>query len=417
MNILEYRDHSHQETDWTDAFKAALATLRQTGGTLTVPPGLYRTRSIQLYSNINLHIEAGATLFFLDDPAKYELVDTEFEGIPGKAYMPCIFAENAVNVSLTGRGTLDGNGANWWKLFREQALPHARPYLVCFQYCERVLVEGVRLINSPVWTVHPLYCRNVSIRGISIVNPADSPNTDGINPDGSSHVRITDCYIDVGDDCIAIKSGTEDTPVKTPCENIVISGCTMAHGHGGVVIGSEMSGGVRNVVITGCVFQHTDRGIRVKTRRGRGGVVENLLISNILMDDVMCPFVFNMHYFCGKGGKEKRVWDRAPYPVDETTPVLRDIRIHQVTVTNATASAGFMVGLAERPVERVSLSDITVAMIPGTPGMPAMLDGISEMEAAGFHLRNAVDVTFRHVRIVGALGPAVDHDSSVTWRE
>lgn len=416
MKLTEFAHLSNGGRDWTAAFEAAIASLqKQGGGTLLVPAGHYPTRSIRLYSNMTLQVDAGATLFFLDDPADYLLIDTEFEGIPGKAYMPLIFADHAENVCVCGKGTLDGNGATWWRLFREQKLPHARPYLICFQYCQRVSVEGVRLINSPVWTVHPMYCRNVSVRGITIVNPPDSPNTDGINPNACSHVRIMDCYIDVGDDCIAIKSGTEDTPSPAPCENIVISGCNMAHGHGGVVIGSETSGGVKNVVVTGCVFQNTDRGIRVKTRRGRGSAIENVLISNILMDAVLCPFVFNMHYFCGKGGKEKRVWDRAPYPVDTSTPAIRDIRIHQVTVTNATACAGLLIGLSEQPVARVSLSDITVTMRRGTPALPAMLDGIDPMEAGGFFLRNAKDVSFENVQIVGTIGEAIDADGSVHW--
>lgn len=418
MNIQSYQALSQGGRDWTDAFRAAIGDLRAAGGgLLTVPAGTYPTRSIQLYSDITLEVQAGAILSFLDTPEDYELIGTEFEGIPESAYMPMIFAEDAQNVTLRGEGTLNGNGRLWWQRFKAGSLPNARPYLVCFQRCERVVIEGVRLTNSPVWTVHPLYCSNVAVRGISIINPADSPNTDGINPNGCSHVRISDCYIDVGDDCIAIKSGTEDTPSQRPCENIVISGCTMAHGHGGVVIGSEMSGGVRNLVVTGCVFQHTDRGIRIKTRRKRGGTVENLLFSNILMDDVACPFVLNMHYFCGKGGKEKHVWDRAPYPVDGTTPALRDIRIHQVTVTSATACAGFAVGLAEQPLERISLSDVTVTMRAGHPAVPAMLDGIDEMEAAGFYLRNARDVSLQNVRIVGQLGETLDVDESVTFEQ
>jgi len=417
MNIRAYEALSRQGEDWTEAFEAAIRALRsQGGGTLLVPPGLYKAGSLQLYSDMTLRLEAGAVLRFHDDPARFPLIDTEFEGTPGKAYRPCVFARDASNVRVEGQGTLDGNGARWWRAFRARELPHARPYLVCFERCERVAVEGVRLVNSPVWTIHPMYCRNVSIRGVTIENPADSPNTDGINPNGCSFVRISDCHIDVGDDCVAIKSGTEDTPSPRPCENIVITGCTMARGHGGVVIGSEMSGGVRNVIISGCVFQNTERGIRLKTRRGRGGAVEGLLVSNVLMDGVMCPFVLNMYYFCGKGGKERRVWDKTPYPVDAGTPAIRDVRIHQVTATGATACAGFLYGLAERPIERVSLVDVTVSMQTGRADNPAMLDGMEPMEARGFFLRNARDVTFERVQVVGAVGDRVDADESVTWR-
>ena len=181
-------------------------------------------------------------------------------------------------------------------------LPYGRPYLICFEHCKHVKILDVKLTMSPAWTVHPLYCEDLEVRGISIRNPWNSPNTDGINPDGCQNVRIADCLVDVGDDCITLKSGTEETPEKQPCENITITNCNLVHGHGGVVIGSEMSGGVRNVTITNCVFQDTDRGIRVKTRRGRGGVMESVLVSNVMMERVLCPFVFNMYYQCGAQG-------------------------------------------------------------------------------------------------------------------
>ena len=137
--------------------------------------------------------------------------------------------------------------------------------------CERVLMDGFKVTNSPAWTIHPLRCENVTISGLTVINPADSPNTDGIDPDGCQDVRISDCTIDVGDDCIAVKSGTEKTPDRQPSERIIITNCHFLHGHGGVVLGSEMSGGVRNVVVSSCVFSGTDRGVRLKTRRGRGG--------------------------------------------------------------------------------------------------------------------------------------------------
>lgn len=157
--------------------------------------------------------------------------------------------------------------------------------------------------NSPNWTIHPVRCENVTIDNLTIVNPFDSPNTDGIDPESCRNVRITGCHIDVGDDCIAVKAGTEDALEDVPCENIAITGCTMVHGHGGVVLGSEMSGGIRRVSITGCVFDGTDRGIRIKSRRGRGGAVEDVSVTGIVMNDVLCPLVINLMYFCGKDGK------------------------------------------------------------------------------------------------------------------
>lgn len=410
--ITELKDYVQKE-DWTDAFQQAVERLAsQGGGTIYVPAGCYHTRSIQLKSNMVLHLEAGAVLDFTDDIENYEVISMEFEGISGSMYKPLIYASGEENVSVIGQGKMMGNGQRWWKESRE--LPHKRPYFVCFDHCNHVRLEGITLENSPVWTVHPIYSDDVVIHGIKIKNPADSPNTDGIDPDSSRNVRISDCIIDVGDDCIAIKSGTEDTPDKQPCENITITNCNMLHGHGGVVIGSEMSGGVRNVTISNCVFQETDRGIRLKTRRQRGNVMENMVFQNIVMDKVMCPFVFNMYYFCGARGKEKYVWDKSPYPLDQTTPAMRNVIINNILVTEAAAAAGFLYGLAEQPVENIMLSDCMIHMAAdGKPGKPAMMDGVEPMQGHGFFLRNAKGIRFSNVCITGTLGESIDIDDTV----
>ena len=413
MNIRELEVLVTEEKGWTDSFRCGVERLRkQGGGTLYVPAGEYFTCSIQLFSHINLHLEQGAVLRFLDDHGLYEVVEEEFEGIMGRMYMPCIYASDAEDVSVTGQGMIDGQGKRWWKEWK--GMECARPYLICFKRCCHVLLEGVRLVNSPAWTVHPLYCEDVRIHGISIKNPADSPNTDGIDPDGSRNVRISDCLIDVGDDCIAIKAGTEETKQLVPCENIVITNCNMVHGHGGIVIGSEMSGGVRNVAVSNCVFQDTDRGIRLKTRRRRGGSMERLSFQNIIMDRVMCPFTFNMYYYCGHNGKERYVWEKVPYPVDETTPAVRDVLIHNVTVYGASAAAGFFYGLPESPIERVTISNTTVCMDPeGEEGQPAMMGQMEPMKGHGFYLRFVKGLTMSQVRVEHVQGDVVDGDDTV----
>ena len=415
MNIQDYRSLSRQGTDWTFAFQAAIAALEgQGGGVLTVPPGEYPTGSIRLASRITLEVQNGAALRFLQREDAFPLVPLEFEGIAGMGYQACIYAENAEYVRVTGDGVIDGQGAFWWKKIRSGSLTHPRPNLVCFSHCRHVTLENVRLVNSPCWTVHPLRCQDVVIRGLRIQNPADSPNPDGIDPDGCEDVRISDCTIDVGDDCIAVKSGTENTPDRQPCQRIIITNCHFLHGHGGVVLGSEMSGDIRNVVVSSCVFYETDRGVRLKTRRGRGGTVEGIQLTNLVMEKVMCPFVFNMYYFCGRDGKMRRVWDKRPYPVDETTPKLRDVCISGVRARACTACAGFFYGLAEAPVEGVTLRDVTVEMTKdGAAGYPAMMDGCPEMRGAGFFLRNARQVTFSDVRVLGVQGEEWNIDDSV----
>lgn len=415
LNILDYKEASAGGTDWTEAFRLAVEDIKKNqGGMLFVPAGEYRTRSIELTSNMTLYLCAGSELSFSDEIEKYEILDGEFEGISGPMYKPLIYMSHLKNVSIKGEGKINGNGRRWWEKIWDKSLVEARPCLIYFEYCENVKIENVYLTMSPVWTVHPLYSKNVVIHGVTIVNPADSPNTDGINPDSCQNVRISDCYIDVGDDCIAIKAGVEETPVKRVCENITITNCNMIHGHGGVVIGSEMSGGVRNVVVSNCLFQDTDRGIRLKTRRRRGGFMEQLSFNNIIMDRVMCPFVFNMYYFCGKLGKEPWVSDRSPAPVDEGTPAIRDINISNMTVMNATSCAGVISGLPEQYVENIRFSNCQITMSQdGEAEVPAMMSGIGPMKGAGFYMRNARGIRFDEVTIKNVLEPEVDMDESV----
>ncbi len=418
LGIREFASYYKEERGWTEAFEQAVARLSEEGGgTLVVTPGRYETYSIELKSNITLQVEAGAEICFKQDWQGYQEVRSEYEGKSTSMFMPCIYARDAENVTLCGQGTLNGQGEYWWKNLGK--FPAARPYLVCFERCSRVKVLDVKLVQSPVWTLHPLYCEDVEIRGVTIRNPWDSPNTDGINPDGCCNVRIADCLVDVGDDCITLKSGTEETPKKRPCENITITNCNMVHGHGGVVIGSEMSGGVRNVTITNCVFQDTDRGIRVKTRRGRGGSMESILVSNVIMDRVLCPFVFNMYYRCGMNGGSYK--DKFAHEVTEATPMIRNIQIQNCMVTDAKAAAGFFYGLPEMPVENVSISDCTIRMSrEAQPGCPGMMEDLDPMSGEGIYMRNATKVRFRNVKVLGYQGEGEGRepwnvDESVEW--
>lgn len=417
-NIKDFETFSNNGTDWTESFaKAVEAVVANGGGTLYVPAGVYKTRSVELFSNMTLMLDAGAELSFLDTIEDYEILTGNFEGITRDMYKPCIYMKDARNVTIKGNGTINGNGRKWWERIWDKTLVEARPCLVYFENCENVKIQDVTLTNSPAWTVHPLFSSNVLISGVTIKNPADSPNTDGINPDSCKHVRISDCIIDVGDDCIAIKSGVEDSLVKEVCENITITNCVMIHGHGGVVIGSEASGGVRNVVVSNCIFQDTDRGIRLKTRRRRGGAMEKLTFSNIIMDRVMCPFVFNMYYFCGKLGKEPWVSDRNPAPVDEGTPAIRDININNITVVNATSCAGVFCGLPERSVENVTISNCNITMDNSKePEVAAMMKMLDPMQGAGFFMRYADGIVFENVSLHNVNGVEIDMDDSVNLK-
>ena len=415
MDIREYKSLSADGRDWTAAFQAAVNCLRENGGgTIFVPAGTYPTGSIRLESNMNLHVESGATLLFHQDEDAFPVIPMQDKGRITQVHQACVYAKGAENVSISGKGKLDGQGSFWWQGFKEKKLRYPRPRLICFDHCENVSVEDVTLVNSPSWTVNPWCCRYVTVRGITIHNPWDSPNTDGINPDSCQDVKITGCTVDVGDDCITLKAGTESTVEKLPCERIVISDCHLLHGHGGIVLGSEMSGGVRNVIVSNCVFYETDRGIRLKTRRGRGGAVEGLQAQNLLMDRVMCPFVFNMYYFCGPDGKTDFVRSKEPLPLTPQTPVLRNVSISNVSVRGCGACAGYFYGLPESKVEGIILRDVRIEMDPDSPGgVPAMMDDCPPRKGAGFYLRNATQVTLNNVQVSGHQGDIFDMDESV----
>ncbi|ANF96321.1 glycoside hydrolase family 28 protein [Paenibacillus bovis] len=409
-NIADYGASRDSVEMSTGAIAAAIeAASRDGGGTVHVPAGVYRTGAIRMKSHIELHISPGAVLSFSTDPADYPVVHSRWEGASREVYSSCIYGEHLENVSITGSGLLLGNGQVWWDLFRQspEQLYYPRPKLISFDHCQRLTIRDIRLQDSPSWTVNPICCSNVTIDNLSIHNPADSPNTDGINPESCSNVRISNCHIDVGDDCVTIKSGTEDAAERIPCENITVTNCTMMHGHGGVVIGSEMSGDIRNVVISNCIFKQTDRGIRLKSRRGRGGTVEDIRISNIVMEDVICPFIMNLYYFCGPRGKDKYVWDKNPYPVTEETPSFRRIHFADITARRVHAAAGFLYGLAEQYISEITFSHIDISMAENaTPGRPAMMAGIEEMNNRGFYLDNVRDIRFQQVTIENHEGPA-----------
>lgn len=363
------------------------------GGTLYFPAGTYLTATIRMKSNIELRLDAGATIRFSDRFEDYlPFEEIRWEGTVMNTLTPLIYARNEDNLSITGRGTLDGNGFKWWAYDRKLSAEirkngklgqltelqelwvesnkelvveeyykkslerkFFRPPFIQFFECSNILIENVKIINSPFWTINPAFCDNITIHGVTINNPSKDPkgpNTDGINPSSCSNVRISDCFISVGDDCITIKSGRDGNGRKygKPCENITITNCIMLSGHGGVVIGSEMSGGVKKVTISNCVFNGTDAGIRLKASRGRGGVVEEIRVNNIIMNDIQRnAFIFDLFY------------DRlsTPEPVTERTPTFRNIHLSNITGSNI-EQIGYISGIEEMPVDEISFSNINL---------------------------------------------------------
>ena len=408
-NVLKYGAKNDSSRIATKAIEQAIAAaVKAGGGTVYFPAGKYLTGPIHLKSNITIFIDAGAELHFSDNFDDYlPMVPSRWEGTDVTNFSPFFYAYKAENIAIRGRGLINGHGKKWWDYSEgyDEKIPRSkwqlefdrlnkdilrpdlkgwvergflRPPFIQPMYCKNVLIEGITIINSPFWTVNPEFCENVTITGVTINNPP-SPNTDGINPESCNNVHISNCHISVGDDCITIKSGKDRAGRKmaTPAENYTITNCTMLSGHGGVVIGSEMSGGVKKIVISNCVFDGTDRGIRIKTARGRGGVVEDIRVSNIIMKNIRDQaIVLDMQYARTQ-----------PEPVSERTPQFRNI--HFSNITAQTKQAVFLNGLTEMPIEDITFNDI-------------------QMEAqTGALIREAKNIEFHKVRINTKQGPAL----------
>ncbi|MFC6825163.1 glycoside hydrolase family 28 protein [Halopelagius fulvigenes] len=410
----------------TEAIQGALDDCAETGGTVHVPPGTYRTAPLRVGDDTTLHLDAGATLRFARDYSAFPTVESRWEGWNQVGFHPCLFVRDAENVAVTGRGTIDGQGDYWWEFYDapEPEYPDGlaerlaefearnekrddvssftlRPPLFQISESKNVTVSGVTLRNSPFWNTHVVYSENVTLHDVNVENPENAPNGDGIDIDSSRFVRISDTYINAGDDAICIKSGKDEEgrAVGRPAAQITVTNCTVEAGHGGVVIGSEMSGDVRDVAVSNCTFTGTDRGVRIKTQRGRGGVVEDLHFDNIVMRRVACPFVVNGYYFTDI--------DSDPVPVDDGTPMVRNVHFSDVTAREV-SYAGFFAGLPERSFEGISFSNVRIDAtrpLDATDISPAMAENYDASHT--FFCKSLGDVSFRNVEIRTPESPAM----------
>ena len=406
------------ETLCTKAFAKAIDALSaKGGGRLVVPRGIWHTGPIELKSNIDLHLEMGAVILFAADETLYPLIDTSFEGLDTRRCKSPLSGFNLENISITGQGVIDGNGRYWrplkkskvtesqWKEFTngkgvvtkkdywvpsegyakgeasanmnvpqnmntpedwESIKRFLRPVMVSLVGCKNVLLQDVIFQNSPAWNLHPLMCENVIIDRVLARNPAYAQNGDALDLESCKNVLIVDSKFDAGDDGICIKSGKDADGRRRskPCENVVVDGCTVFAGHGGFVVGSEMSGGVKNIMVRNCQFLGTDVGLRFKSTRGRGGIVENIFVDGISMTDIKTDAItFNM-YYGGKSVAEMLADGDNPnntekMPVDETTPIFRNIDIRNVVCNGAGRAMEFN-GLPEMPMDGISLTNITI---------------------------------------------------------
>lgn len=432
----------------TEAFAKAIDALsKKGGGTLFVPSGVWYTGPIVFKSNINLHLEKGALILFSADFNLYPLVNTVFEGLDTRRCQSPISGRNLENIAITGKGSINGSGEAWrplkkskvteihWKKVitsggvvkddnywfpsrgslkgleisdmnvPRQDLTEAewmeikdflRPVMVSFIECKNVLLEGVLFENSPSWNIHPLMCENVILDNVMVRNPGYAQNGDGLDLESCKNSIIVNSIFDVGDDAICIKSGKDEDGRRRnrPTENVLIDNCKVFQGHGGFVVGSEMSGSVRNISVSNCQFLGTDVGLRFKSCRGRGGVVENIYIRDINMFDIATEsFLFDLYY----GGKSavESLEDGDTIPVtstilavDETTPAFKNIYVKNLVSRNA-RRAMFFNGLPEMKIENINVEDVTITA------------------KIGAELVESKDIHFKNVKIVPAQGAAL----------
>lgn len=436
------------------------AMAKKGGGVVKIPEGVWLTGPIRLLSNINLHITGRALVIFTPDFDQYPLVVSSFEGVNAARCMSPITAEKVSNIAITGTGMLNGNGVYWrplkkdklsdseWKnhlknfggaltedkkmwypsaaaveaartknigkLSEGQTLSDyqsikdfLRPNMVRIAECTKVLIEGITFENSPAWTTHCLMSSDITIKGLKVKNPWFGTNTDALDLESCRNVFMEDCVFDTGDDGITIKSGRDAEGRKRgmPTENVYINNCTVYRAHGGFVIGSEMSGGAKNITITNCTFIGTDIGLRFKTVRGRGGVVENIKASNIYMKDIVGEAIlFDMYYAAQDPvalAGEKREPPRAEIlPVNETTPIFRNFQFDRIYCVGA-EKAIMIRGIPEMPVEQVRISNSVLQADKGVHIQEAKqisLDNVTVLSKDNnpvCYLLNANDISFK----------------------
>ena len=355
FDVLTFGARGDGKTDCTGAFASAIDKCsKEGGGTVMVPEGTYLSGAIHLKSNVNFHVSKGAVIRFSTDPRQYlPVVFTRWEGTECMNYSALIYAYKQENIAVTGEGILEGQASdeNWWswkgnrengagkpnqnearkKLLTmgdngvkvEQRVfgdgSYLRPNFFQPYRCNNVLVEGVTFRNSPMWFLNPVLCKNVSV--INVTTEGQGPNNDGCDPESCTDVLIKKCFFNTGDDCIAIKSGrnADGRRVNVPCENIIVQECTMRNGHGGVVIGSEVSGSVRNVFAEDCTMDspNLERALRIKTNAVRGGVIENVFMRNVKVGQIS-EAVVKVDFYYEEG-------DKGNFP-----PVLRNVEIQNV---------------------------------------------------------------------------------------
>ena len=421
-----YGDGIHEDTG---AIQAAINFIPE-GGRIYFPEGTYLTLPLALKSHVTLEIAKGATILASTQRERYPIIKARaasltggedlplasFEGNEVDAYESIIHAAYAEDITLIGQGTIDGNGQNgdWWKGFHE--FPAARPRVIFLNRCKKVALCGLTVQNGPTWHIHPFFSKDVSLLDLFIKAPKVSPNTDAIDPESCDGVRIIGCRFSVGDDCIAVKSGKIEMArrYKVSADHHTIRNCLMDDGHGAVTLGSELSAGIKNLTVSHCYFKGTDRGLRIKSRRGRGkeSLITNVSFDNIRMENVLTPIVINLWYNCCDPDRESEyVWSREKLPVDDRTPHLGEFAFRNMVCTGTEVAACYIDGLPESPIKRVVMEDISITFADECrEGVPAMQNFAKKRSRLGLYLDNVEEIELNRVTLKGQEGSEVVAD-------
>lgn len=428
LDVHRFGAKGDGKADDTSAIQAAILSCPANGRVL-VPQGVYRVGSLFLKSDITVEVAKGAILKFTTDrkklpilPGLIETTDGKgeynlgtWEGNPLNCFASLFTGIGVENVVITGEGVLDGDASfdNWWKDEGRIKIGGAfRPRMIFLNNCNHILIQGLTVQNSPAWNLHPYFSKDTKWINLTVLNPKVSPNTDGIDPESVDGLLLLGVHFSLGDDCIAIKAGKiyMGKKYKVPSSNLEIRHCLMENGHGAVTIGSEMAGGVYNVLASDCVFRNTDRGLRVKTRRGRGkdAVVSNIAFEHIDMDGVLTPFVVNSFYWCcDPDGHSEYVRSKACLPVDDRTPRIDELTFKHINARNSEVAACYFHGLPEAKIKKLVLENVHVGFAEtATPEYPAMMADLDMCTKKGYVIKNVGELVLDNVTIDGHEGQA-----------
>jgi len=425
MSVKDFGAVGDGAADDTDAIQSAINCCPK-NGRITVPAGVYNIRPLTLKSHLTLELCEGAVLLGDTVESHYptipgEIKDAEngndllvslWEGTPVVNHQSLISCHHGEDIAIVGRGVIDGNAQNstWWVDVKSREI--GRPRLVFLNQCSDFVMHGVCGKNSASWHLHPVFSKQLRFYDIAVEAPKDSPNTDGTDPESCDDVHYIGVRFSVGDDAIALKSGKMymGMKYKTPATRHLIRNCLMEYAHGAVVLGSEMSGGIKDLTVSQCLFSHTDRGLRIKTRRGRGkyAVIDGVEFSNMKMDNVMTPIVMNMYYFCDVDGKTEYVWSKEPHPVDDRTPYLGEFTFRDIECVDCEWAAGYFYGLPEQPIGSVTIENVSFSMKENaSEGYPAMMSYIDKSCRQGLYFNCVKRVHLKNVTVTNHVGDAV----------